>query len=400
MTLSKLVNRLIGSSEEFSLENRTYNAANLAAFFILIFFTLLDICFKNYSALLLISGIILPQCFFYYLSRYKKQYKVGVVGNGVMSYIALIINYLYDSGSNGSTLLISFLTFQLLIAITERKQHFIWIIFHCTLAVSLIFLEISHPGLIKTNYIGTKRAIDLSISYMITLSSIYFITTFLGRNYKQEKSKVTQQARTIETQKADVAMSEVKLRAFFNSSPTGHILLGKNTEVLDFNNAAMTFVKIVSGTTISIQNKGVDCVCASYKENFMAHFNTAISGSVAYDEFKENDGSPNARWWAFSFEPAKDASGNISGISFNTTDVTERKSQEEKIRVRNEALIKIAHIQSHEFRKPVATICGLMNIIKEEDYAEPKKYLLMMEEVVQELDKKIHLVVNQTEQLL
>src|SRR6185312_626149 len=44
----------------------------------------------------------------------------------------------------------------------------------------------------------------------------------------------------------------------------------------------------------------------------------------------------------------------------------------------NNMLMDIAHIQSHEFRGPLSTIMGIMNMIKEENYESPREYLLMM----------------------
>ena len=67
------------------------------------------------------------------------------------------------------------------------------------------------------------------------------------------------------------------------------------------------------------------------------------------------------------------------------------------IEVQNKVLMDIAFIQSHEFRGPVASIMGIMNLIKEEEYESPKEYLLLMEEAVQKLDEKIHIVVKSTE---
>jgi GAF domain-containing protein len=62
----------------------------------------------------------------------------------------------------------------------------------------------------------------------------------------------------------------------------------------------------------------------------------------------------------------------------------------------NRALTTIAHIQSHEFRSPVASILGLMNIIKDEGYSNSAEYFIMMEEAVKSLDEKIHMVVAST----
>jgi len=72
----------------------------------------------------------------------------------------------------------------------------------------------------------------------------------------------------------------------------------------------------------------------------------------------------------------------------------EKMQQVEK---QNAVLIDIAYIQSHEFRGPVASIMGLMNIIKEEKYSSPKEHLMMMEEAVNMLDEKVHKVVKSTE---
>ena len=72
----------------------------------------------------------------------------------------------------------------------------------------------------------------------------------------------------------------------------------------------------------------------------------------------------------------------------------EKMQQVEK---QNAVLIDIAFIQSHEFRGPVASIMGLMNIIKEEKYSSPKEHLVMMEEAVNMLDEKVHKVVKSAE---
>lgn len=58
------------------------------------------------------------------------------------------------------------------------------------------------------------------------------------------------------------------------------------------------------------------------------------------------------------------------------------------------ALQNIAHIQSHEVRRPVASIMGLMDIWKKEDYRYDAEIIGMMEDAVNELDEKIHLIVQ------
>jgi hypothetical protein len=60
------------------------------------------------------------------------------------------------------------------------------------------------------------------------------------------------------------------------------------------------------------------------------------------------------------------------------------------------ALHTIAHIQSHEMRKPVASILGLMDVWRNEKYGYDSEIVSMMESAVSELDEKIHLIVKHT----
>jgi tetratricopeptide (TPR) repeat protein len=63
----------------------------------------------------------------------------------------------------------------------------------------------------------------------------------------------------------------------------------------------------------------------------------------------------------------------------------------------SDALTKIAFIQSHEIRKPLSTLLGIMNLIKEEDYKAGKEVLVMMEKSAQDLDNKICQIVKEVE---
>lgn len=76
-----------------------------------------------------------------------------------------------------------------------------------------------------------------------------------------------------------------------------------------------------------------------------------------------------------------------------------RKQLQEKmqdVELRNKSLMEIAFIQSHEFRGPLSTIIGFMQLIKDEGYKAERQYLELMEEAVTKLDEKIHLVVKST----
>lgn len=68
-----------------------------------------------------------------------------------------------------------------------------------------------------------------------------------------------------------------------------------------------------------------------------------------------------------------------------------------QVETQNKALMDIAFIQSHEFRGPLASVMGVMNLIKDEGAGPDNQYVMMLEEAVNKLDERIHVVVKSTE---
>jgi len=69
---------------------------------------------------------------------------------------------------------------------------------------------------------------------------------------------------------------------------------------------------------------------------------------------------------------------------------TIKKSNDEK----DLALGNIAFIQAHELRKPLASIMGLVNVIKAMDYEVDPECIQKLDEATKELDDKIHAVLS------
>jgi GAF domain-containing protein len=73
------------------------------------------------------------------------------------------------------------------------------------------------------------------------------------------------------------------------------------------------------------------------------------------------------------------------------------KQQQDQIDVQNAALTRIAIIQSHELRRPVASLLGIMGLIKLEKYKTNYEYFDMLELTIKELDEKICGIVKDSE---
>lgn len=80
-------------------------------------------------------------------------------------------------------------------------------------------------------------------------------------------------------------------------------------------------------------------------------------------------------------------------------DVTEQKLTQEKISEQNIQLKKIAWMQSHEIRKPVANIIGLLNLcdMKQMDFQQTQ-LLHYLKESALELDQLIKTIIERTKE--
>lgn len=192
--------------------------------------------------------------------------------------------------------------------------------------------------------------------------------------------------------------SELKLKAIFDSSNDTHILVGRNHEVLAFNKSAAIFTrshyqhKLTNGDSILKYTE------PAILDQFKKYFNIALSGRSIKREWLLMPGTELECWKVTTFVPVRDHDGKVIGVSLNSTDITHRKRQEAYITVQNEALQRIAIMQSHELRRPVASLLGIMDLIKIENiYFD---YFDLMEITVNELDEKIRGIVKDSEDTL
>lgn len=187
--------------------------------------------------------------------------------------------------------------------------------------------------------------------------------------------------------------NDIKLRSMFESFSDAYYLWGRKGEIIDFNRAASKVIKEKYGKELVYGNTIWDFI-NPYTEQSVRDYNDALTGIRIQNERLADYGREGIIWWECVFEPIYDAHQQITGVSYVTRDITERKLNLVKINEQNELLVQIAHIQSHDYRAPVATIIGLMNFIIEDDYVASKDYLMMLNACVNQLDKKIRKVVD------
>jgi PAS domain S-box-containing protein len=188
--------------------------------------------------------------------------------------------------------------------------------------------------------------------------------------------------------------AEIKLRSFFESSVACHLLFGMHADVLAFNrNMAELLhkfydIKLQNGTTAGqiLQGEAL--------KDFLDDYARALDGGTSRFEREVKYRNGETIWWDVTFEPAVNEEREIIGVSYNASDITTRKTFELQLLAQNESLKQIAHIQSHELRKPIASILGLMEIFKGAKYSATDEELRLLEQTCLELDAKVRAIVR------
>ncbi len=199
--------------------------------------------------------------------------------------------------------------------------------------------------------------------------------------------------------KNDIEHKNQLLNAILES-PKGIIIfsLDKDYNYLSFTQTHHQAMKQIWGVNIKIGENMLQYITSeSDKENAKQNFDKALNGEyfIQIEEF--GDKMLYRTFWEDRYSPVFNEKHEIIGLTVFVTDITERKQNELKIINQNEKLKVIAWQQSHEVRGPVASILGLLNLIKTEDKETYNPlYLQYLQQSAEQLDKIIHKIVANT----
>ncbi len=208
-TLWKLLwDRLLGEADQFKLEHRAFHAICLFTLFLLCVFV--PVCFyvEVYELIYLILVLLTFLVIVYYMSRVRRLYGWSVFCYALFGYGTLALNYYYNSGITGPSLLLFVLAFQLLISISPTRIHVLWLILHLLVAAFLLYWEYSVPDVIEVSY-KTRQAyfIDVGVTYVLVLIFIYLVTFYLFKIYHRERRLAKERSHKIANQN-DLIMSQ------------------------------------------------------------------------------------------------------------------------------------------------------------------------------------------------
>jgi PAS domain S-box-containing protein len=232
-----------------------------------------------------------------------------------------------------------------------------------------------------------RKSMQVMAKQIVNLMELNWSLNTLAKQHAKEQEHA-----------AAISESELKLKAIFDSSRDTHILADRDFEVLAFNRSAATFVKNAYGHKLTEGDNVLAFTDPDILYQFKKYFNIALTGRSIKREWFLMPGSPAACWKVTTFIPVRNHIGDVIGVALNSTDITHHKKQEAYINIQNEALNRIAIIQSHELRRPVASLLGIMDLIKMENIKF--SYFDIMELTVNELDEKIRGIIKDSENTL
>jgi two-component system, sensor histidine kinase and response regulator len=211
--LGAYLEKMIGVDDDFSLENRVFNAVCIISMFVLAIFTLLNIIMLGaWQISLVFIAAFLILCYIYYMARVHSRYKSGSTIYALTAIITITSNYFFNDGIQGPTILAFFMSFQFIVATKPQKQYALWFGLHVGLIGSLMCLEHYYPNIVVHTYSSEpQRILDIWFTYIIIMSFIFFISVYIRNNYNLRRIEAEDKATAIAEQNWRIAVQNEQL---------------------------------------------------------------------------------------------------------------------------------------------------------------------------------------------
>jgi len=202
------------------------------------------------------------------------------------------------------------------------------------------------------------------------------------------------------TSQKEMSWTKKSLEAIINNTEDLIWSLDSNFCYLYMNQAYKNAISAQTGTEPKTGGSAMHPIFDEvFLEKWKVYYNRSFKGESYIIENEVLDASTGKSFfYETSFNPIYDTEGEITGIGCFSRNVTERINTNKSIIDQNERLRNIASLSSHELRRPVATMLGLINIIDRENFNNPENMEIINHLLVtgNEIDDVIRLIVNKT----
>jgi serine phosphatase RsbU (regulator of sigma subunit) len=185
-----LIKFIAGETNGLSLENRIFNSSCFLIGIILFLATVINISISINIALTIstaISSIIF--FFLYYFSRFKGLFSKLLLPFVVIIYSITILAWFLNAGTKGPIAYSFLFILLIVISISKKKYHLLFISSLILILISLFILEYIFPSLVVQYKNDEIRFIDVTSTLLIGAFLSSFIVMVLKRNYEIERVK-------------------------------------------------------------------------------------------------------------------------------------------------------------------------------------------------------------------
>ena len=189
---------LRGYDSEFAMENQMYHTFSIIVIFALLIMLPTNLLLGFHVSAVLCCITIILQIILFYHSRFRGKTQLAILVSGISANLFLFINYFYNAGISGPTLMICSVTLFVLMAVEKRERMFGWFVVNLCIMSIISFLEFQFPSLIFVNYSerGHQFA-DIMTAYVLGTMLLYVGSTYIRGSYQREKDSASERALTL-----------------------------------------------------------------------------------------------------------------------------------------------------------------------------------------------------------
>ncbi len=215
--MKRALDSIFGSMQHFTFENRVFNAIIFVTVFQCVTAAIYNISIgmpANLSLIIIFIGILCS--LFYYFARFKKRF--NALSFVLLSSILLSIVWFLNEGSRGATPFLFITSAAGIISISKKKWHLPYLSILVLTIATLLFLEANYSEfLMHGHHSEAEKQSDIVFFFIFNLVLIYFIVSFLKKNYDDESKIIQEQKEVLNIQKERI-ISSIKSAEFIQDA--------------------------------------------------------------------------------------------------------------------------------------------------------------------------------------